>query len=213
VVHFYRTPRVLTLIFNDLRWKISTETKEIFLTFDDGPIPGLTEYVVEQLHEYNAKATFFCVGDNICKYPQIFKMLIENGHGIGNHTYNHLKAWEVNSSTYLENVIKCKNIINDTIGECEVSLFRPPYGQLTKKLIKDLKKDFEIVMWDVLAYDFSRRHANQKSLQKTISSTGPGSIIVFHDNYKAEDKLKYMLPRFLGHFTDSGYQFKKLSTI
>lgn len=213
MVHFYRTPRALSLLFNDLMWKISTKDKEVFLTFDDGPIPGLTEYVIDQLNDYNAKATFFCVGDNIRKYPQIFKMLIENGHGIGNHTYNHLKAWKVNSNTYIENVFKCQDIIKDTIGKDEVTLFRPPYGQITMKLINTLKNDFEIVMWDVLAYDFSKKHTSEKSLHRTISSTGPGSIIVFHDNYKAEDKLKYMLPRFLSHFTDSGYKFKKLSNV
>lgn len=213
MIHFYRTPRALSLLFNDLRWKISTKEKEIFLTFDDGPIPGLTEYVVEQLHNYNANATFFCVGDNIRKNPRIFKMLAENGHGIGNHTYNHLKAWKVHNDTYLKNVFKCQDIINDTMGEHEVRLFRPPYGQVTRGLIKTLKKDFEIVMWDVLAYDFSKKHTSQKSLHKTISSTGPGSIIVFHDNYKAEDKLKYMLPRFLGHFTDLGYKFRNLSGV
>lgn len=211
--HFYRTPSLLRLLFKDIHWSIPTAGKEIYLTFDDGPIPGLTEYVLDQLQSYDAKATFFCVGDNIRKYPQIFRKVIDGGHRVGNHTFNHWRAWQHSEKIYLENVSKCQGIINNEIGEQNSPLFRPPYGQITKKLIHALKEKYEIIMWDVLAYDFSDKHKKEKSLKKAIASAGPGSIVVFHDNYKAEHKLKHMLPGFLNYFSDLGYRFKKLPII
>jgi peptidoglycan/xylan/chitin deacetylase (PgdA/CDA1 family) len=183
----------------------------IFLTFDDGPIPDLTPYVLEKLKEFGVYATFFCVGDNVFKFPEIFKKIMDHGHAVGNHTFNHLKAWTSEPETYMENVRKCNNILVENGAPLNPALFRPPYGQITAKLIRTLKQEYQIIMWDILSYDFSTVHSPEQSLEKIIRLTRPGSIVVFHDNNKAEEKLKYILPRYLHHFTELGYSFKKLS--
>lgn len=213
MIQFYRTPGILRLLANDLIWKIPVSNKEIFLTFDDGPIPGLTEYVLQELRTYKAKATFFCVGDNIYKHPEIFEKVIDQGHAIGNHTFNHLKAWTAEKNQYLLNVDKCQQIIQRKYQIEPKPFFRPPHGQITRKLISDLKDQYKIIMWDVLSYDFSTTQSPEQSLKKSIHKTRPGSIVVFHDNYKAESKLKFMLPGYLKHFSNLGYSFKKLSSV
>ena len=210
VLHFYKTPGFLKKISDDLVWDIPTNYKDIYLTFDDGPIPNLTEHVLDILDDFKAKATFFCVGDNIFKYPNICKKVIEKGHVIGNHTFNHLKGWSIRNSEYIDNIQKCHEQILKYQKFKHKPLFRPPHGQITKYQIKNLKGDFNIIMWDILAYDFDNTHSPIKSLNRIIRLTRPGSIVVFHDNYKAESKLKYMLPRFLKHFKEHGFNFKKL---
>lgn len=211
MLHFYKTPGILPLLTSSLTWSIPTDKKELYLTFDDGPIPDLTPYVLDQLDAYKAKATFFCVGDNIRKHPDIAADLISRGHVIGNHTFNHFKGWNVPYKDYVNNVKKCDLHINEVQKPKQINLFRPPHGQLTWRLTRALKREYKVIMWDVLAYDFDQSHAPQKSLKHTINRTSKGSIIVFHDNYKAEDKLKYMLPRYLEHFSEQGFSFKKLS--
>ncbi len=211
MIRFYRIPQIFRFLSRHLHWRIPTCEKEIYLTFDDGPIPYLTEYVIDQLAVFDAKATFFCVGDNIRKHPEVIQKVIEGGHSIGNHTYNHLKAWSTDFTEYLDNVSRCDQIIKENTKISEQKFFRPPYGQITRKAIAALKEDFKIIMWDVLTYDFDLGQSAEKSLSKAIRSTNPGSIVVFHDNYKAEEKLRYMLPRYLEHFSDLGYKFKKLS--
>lgn len=212
MLHFYKTPYLIKKVFGNLTWDVETKQKEIFLTFDDGPIPVLTEYVLNELEKFEARATFFCVGDNIRKYPEIFQKVCEKGHAIGNHTFNHLKKWYTNLDAYLENVDKCRQIIelNDPRPEIQ-PLFRPPHGQMSPATIRKLKCQYKIIMWDVLAYDFDKSHTAVQSLAKSIDHTRPGSIVVFHDNIKTEEKLKYMLPRYLDHFTSLGYKFNKLS--
>lgn len=211
--HFYRTPGLFKFFSSHLEWKINTDEKEIFLTFDDGPIPGLTPYVLEQLDEFGASATFFCVGDNVSRFPEIYKMVINQGHAVGNHTFNHLKAWSTNKTVYVENVQKCQNVLIEHGLDQACPLFRPPHGQITPRVINALKQEYRIIMWDILSYDFSTANSPEKSLEKIIKMTRPGSIVVFHDNYKAEEKLKYVLPKYLLHFSKLGYSFKKLSTV
>jgi peptidoglycan/xylan/chitin deacetylase (PgdA/CDA1 family) len=208
--HFYKTPAILKSISKSLIWNAPSNEKTIYLTFDDGPVPNLTEYIVETLKNYKASATFFCVGDNIRKYPAVFKKVIQHGHTIGNHTFNHLKGWSSRNDLYLENIHKCQQIIEQNYSSERKALFRPPYGQITIKQIQLLKESYNFVMWDVLAYDFNESHTPEKSLKKIIKATNPGSIVVFHDNYNAEKKLKYMLPKFLDHFKGLGFEFKKL---
>jgi peptidoglycan/xylan/chitin deacetylase (PgdA/CDA1 family) len=212
LLHFYRTPPFFKFFSKHLEWKIKTDKKEIFLTFDDGPIPGLTPYIVDQLEEFGAEATFFCVGDNVTKFPEIFKLVVEGGHAVGNHTFNHLKAWSTSMTAYLENVQKCQGVLIENGLASGRPLFRPPHGQITPRSINALKQTYRIIMWDVLSYDFSKTHSAEKSLDKIIKMTRPGSIVVFHDNYKAEEKLKYVLPKYLRHFSELGYRFKKLSS-
>ncbi len=210
MLHFYKTPAVLKNISKSLIWNVLSNEKTIYLTFDDGPVPYLTEYIIETLNKYNAHATFFCVGDNIKKYPEVFKKAIEHGHGIGNHTFNHLKGWSSQNDKYMENIHKCQKIIEQNHTKVKKAIFRPPYGQITPRQIQLLKESYNLIMWDVLAYDFDKSHTAEKSLKKIIKATNSGSIVVFHDNYKAEKKLKYMLPKFLEHFKGLGFDFKNL---
>ena len=209
--HFYKTPKLLKSLFSVPIWSIPSAKNEIYLTFDDGPIPGLTAYILDVLKEFNAYATFFCVGDNIRKHTPILEKTIDQGHAIGNHTYNHLKGWLTKNNEYFTNIDKCSAEISKHLQTKHKPLFRPPYGQITSSQINSLNKDYCIIMWDILAYDFSLRHTAEKSLQKIIHYTRPGSIVVFHDNYKAESKLKFMLPQYLKHFTEKGFLFKKIS--
>ena len=210
MIHIYKIPDLFDRISKNLIWKINTEKKDIFLTFDDGPIPKLTNFVLDVLEDFDALATFFCVGDNISKYPGICEDVIAKNHLIGNHTHNHLKGWSTKTDQFVANIKECQRHISEYQKIDVRPVFRPPYGQITPKQINSLKAKYHIIMWDILTYDFDITHSPQKSLDKIIKKTGPGSIIVFHDNYKAEEKLNYMLPRYLQHFKEKGYNFKKL---
>lgn len=209
MIHFYKTPDFLKKLSGSLVWDIKTQNKEIYLTFDDGPIPKLTNYILDVLDDFDAKATFFCVGENIYKYPEIYKSILDKNHLTGNHTFNHLKGWSTKNDQFFMNIEKCQELIPGT-HPIDKPLFRPPHGQITLNQIRHLKEIYKIVMWDVLAYDFSMAHSPEKSLEKVIGKTKAGSIVVFHDNYKAEEKLKYMLPKFLHHFKEKGFSFNKL---
>lgn len=213
MIHFYKTPDLAKGVFNSLVWDIKTDNKDIYLTFDDGPIPKLTSSVLNVLRDYEALATFFCVGENIFKFPSICEEVLSNDHLIGNHTYNHLKGWTTQTVPFLENIALCERQISSYQTKQGKSLFRPPHGQITFDQIRSLNMEYNIVMWDVLAYDFKQSHSPEKSLDKIIEKTKPGSIVVFHDNYKAEEKLNYMLPRYLNHFKKRGYSFKKLDQL
>jgi len=210
---FFRTPAILPTLFQQLEWRINTGKKEIFLTFDDGPVPGPTEFVLKTLEEYNAKATFFCIGDNIRKHPLIFEQIIYNGHSIGNHTFNHLKGWNYSTKDYLANVEECGGQIlqvDRRLLTVDRGLFRPPYGRITLDQIKSLKKKFRIIMWDVLTQDYSHAMGKEKCLKGSIRATRSGSIVVFHDSLKAERNLTYTLPRYLEHFLKEGFVFSVL---
>ncbi len=183
---------------------------DIYLTFDDGPVPRLTEYILELLQSHDAKATFFCVGDNVRKYPEVYKKIIDNDHAVGNHTYNHLRGWKTDIKSYIENIRKCDAAISDHLPRGCVPLFRPPYGQITRRQIRVLRSTYRIVMWDVLAYDFDTVASPAESFKKIVKFSCPGSIVVFHDNYKAEKNLRYMLPKYLAYLSKKGYRFKKL---
>ena len=210
MIHIYKFPPLIKRLGKNLIWDISTTNKEIFLTFDDGPVPGLTEYVLDVLGEYDAKATFFCVGDNISKHPNICKKIINQGHLIGNHTFNHLKGWSTKNHEYFMNIEKCQQEISKYQPACGKPLFRPPYGQISGKQIQSIKDQYHIIMWDVLTYDYEKKPAPQKRLNKIIEKTLPGSIVVFHDNYKGEINLRKLLPAYIKHFKNQGFIFKKL---
>ena len=197
-------PRILRLLYPYRIWEIKTDRKEIFLTFDDGPIHNATEWVLDQLKAFNAKATFFCVGENVEKHPDIFSKIISAGHSVGNHTYNHLKGWETSSSDYLVNIEKCNNLVAS-------KLFRPPYGKMKGRQSRLIRKaGYKIVMWTLLSYDFKQRIDLNKVIQKIKKKIEPGSIIVFHDNIKALENLKILLPELLKHLSDKGYIFSAI---
>jgi peptidoglycan/xylan/chitin deacetylase (PgdA/CDA1 family) len=208
-VNFYRTPFFLPWLYPSLVWRLPVAEKIIYLTFDDGPVPGATDFVLENLAKFDAKATFFCIGDNIRKHPDVFRKVISDGHKIGNHTFNHLKGWSTAVQKYIENT----KLFDQHISEfhstelSDVKLFRPPYGRIKRSQISALKA-YKIIMWDVLSYDYRKTGSVERQLQRTIKATRPGSIVVFHDSFKAEPKMQYILPRYLEHFTDLGYRFE-----
>ncbi len=210
-MYFPSPPLLLRKYYSSLTWKIPVNDKRIFLTFDDGPIPEVTPYVLEQLKKYNCKATFFCIGHNIDKHPQLFKQLIDDGHAIGNHTYNHLNGWKTKTAEYTSNVLRCQQTIHHYYVNAPF-LFRPPYGKITKAQIKQLlqrstaeQTNFSIIMWDVLSYDFDKNVSKEKCLKNIINNIKPGSIIVFHDSIKAQDNLHYALPQTLNWILENGF--------
>jgi peptidoglycan-N-acetylglucosamine deacetylase len=202
-MYLVKTPQFIQNLFPNFTWRIPTQDKELFLTFDDGPIPEVTPWVLDQLRAFQAKATFFCVGDNIRKHPEVFQQVKAEGHSVGNHTYNHLNGWASDNIPYFHNVRHAANLTNS-------DLFRPPYGRLKPKQAQFLQRHYRIVMWDVLSGDFDPNISDEQCLSNVLNNASDGSIIVFHDSLKAKDKLEYVLPRVLKHFSEQGYTFQSL---
>ena len=184
-----------------LTWSMIAKENEIYLTFDDGPHPTITPFVLDQLRQYDAKGTFFCLGKNVQLYHDVYRRVIEEGHSIGNHTHNHLNGWKVKDAEYFENIFLAKKYIDS-------KLFRPPYGRISRFQIQQLQSIFKIIMWDVLSGDFDVKLSPQKCLSNVISNTVPGSVIVFHDSEKAFHRLEYTLPKALEFFTEKGFVMK-----
>ncbi|MBK7873012.1 MAG: polysaccharide deacetylase family protein [Saprospiraceae bacterium] len=205
-MYLIKTPQVIQNLFPNFTWRIPSNEKVLYLTFDDGPIPEVTPWVLELLAEYNAKATFFCVGDNIRKHPEVFKQVKEAGHSVGNHTFNHLNGWNTENIPYFHNVRHCASLTHS-------ALFRPPYGRLKPKQAQFLQRHYRIVMWDVLSGDFDANISTEQCLDNVINNAKPGSIVVFHDSLKAVEKLQYVLPKVFDHFTQKGYIFEQLNEI
>lgn len=196
-----RPPWLLRRYYNRFIWNLHPESKSVYLTFDDGPVPGPTDFVLEQLEKYNAKATFFCIGDNVKKNPDLFQKLIHNGHRIGNHTFHHLNGWFQNTEDYINDVTKAESVISS-------DLFRPPYGKIKMQQADVLLNKYKIIMWDVLSYDFDKDISPEKCYFNVVKNSRPGSIVVFHDSLKAFKNLEYSLPKSLAFFRDEGYNFK-----
>ncbi len=206
---FVKTNWFTKAIFPNYIWKIKTDGKKVFLTFDDGPTPEITEWVLNELKKYNAKATFFCIGDNIKKFPEIFQKLITDKHSIGNHTFNHLNGWKTDVTEYLENVLLCQSEIEK--NNFSTNLFRPPYGKISRKQAKNLtQENYKIIMWDIISYDFDKTITKEKCLENVITNVEPGSIIVFHDSKKAWQNLEFVLPKTLEFLKKEGYTFEKI---
>lgn len=205
-----KTPNLVKRVLPSLVWNINTKQKVIYLTFDDGPTPEITEWTLNTLDKYNAKATFFCIGNNIEKYPQIFKLIIEKGHTIGNHTNNHLKGWKTKTIDYLENINIAQAQI-DKFYKSKQLLFRPPYGRIKPKQIKEISKlNYCIIMWNILSKDWDKTISKETCLDNVVKKTNPGDIVVFHDSIKASKNLKYVLPQMLDYFTKKGFEFKRI---
>jgi peptidoglycan-N-acetylglucosamine deacetylase len=203
-MYLARTPRLLQALMPAYTWRMPTYEKVLHLTFDDGPIPEVTPWVLDVLAEYRARATFFCVGENVQRYPNLFHRLTAEGHAVGNHTHNHLNGWETDNLTYFHNVRHCARVVRS-------NLFRPPYGRVTPSQRQFLQRHYRIVMWDVLSGDFDPNISAEQCLHNVLEHTQRGSIIVMHDSLKAEYKLRYVLPRLLDHFTGLGYRFEAIS--
>lgn len=204
-MYISKSPGLLrSLTRKNLTWQIDNRPGEIFLTFDDGPIPEITPLVLDILKEYNAKATFFCVGDNVNKHPDVYGKVLAAGHTTGNHTYHHLNGWKTPLNEYLADIGQCHRMVKSP-------LFRPPYGRIRPSYIQSIKPDYQIIMWSVLSGDFDLDSSPEKVLNNATQNTSDGSIVVFHDSLKAADRLFYALPRFLEHFSQQGFTFSAIT--
>ena len=206
MLYFIKTPSWLRIVYPECIWKVKTKEKILYVTFDDGPHPDATPFVLEQLKKFNALATFFCIGKNVEQHFEIYKQVIESGHAVGNHTYDHLNGWKTQDAIYLENIFKAKKIIDS-------NLFRPPYGRITKFQLARLdgeKFKMSTIMWDVLSGDFDVKLSAENCFLNVARNAKEGSILVFHDSAKSLDKLKEVLPRVLDYFTKKGFAFKKI---
>jgi len=218
-----KAPRILKkLMHPSLIWEKPTEEKILYLTFDDGPHSSATTFVLDQLKQYNAKATFFCIGKNVAERSEIYRRILDEGHKVGNHTFNHLNGWKTNNKIYIKNIFEAANYIDS-------NLFRPPYGRITKfqaGLLTSAKEvpgsdtnstfdipdsPFKIIMWSVLSGDFDAKITPLRCYENVILNTKPGDIIVFHDSTKAWDRMSFALPKVLDYFSKQGYSFKALS--
>ncbi|WP_147678472.1 polysaccharide deacetylase family protein [Algibacter pacificus] len=213
-----KIPLVVKKMFPNYIWDIATNEKIIYLTFDDGPTPDITNWILDTLKTYNAKATFFCIGNNVEKYPELFRNIIKNGHAIGNHTQNHVKGWKTKTDDYLSEVAQAEEHIQKEKPQPHSStfkaakLFRPPYGKITTQQANALMKlGYKIIMWDVLSIDWNRNISEDTCFKNAISKTKNGSIIVFHDSVKASKNMQATLPKVLKYFTDQGFVFKSIA--
>lgn len=202
-----KIPRWLQSIFPRYIWRGETKanSKRLYLTFDDGPIPEITPWVLEQLQAYNAKATFFCVGANVQKNQAIYQQILKEGHQVGNHTFNHLNGWSTKQEAYLDNVSACREQVDSL-------LFRPPYGRLKWGQAKALHSQYKIVLWDILAGDFDASISGEECWKNVYENASDGSVIVLHDSKKSWERLSYVLPKLLEHYHNKGFVFEAIST-
>ena len=190
-------PVWLRMFYPSLEWRVKDDSKNIYITFDDGPHPDITPKVLDILDQYNAKANFFCVADNVRKYPDTYRQIIDRGHRTGNHSYHHINGWKTGNKTYFKDIEQASHLIKS-------NLFRPPYGKISPRQIVTLKKQYRIIMWSVLTYDFSRSVSPQVCLNNALRGLKPGAIIVFHDSEKAAENMLFALPEFLKRSREEG---------
>jgi len=198
-----KIPRILSKTFSSLTWNLPSEDKEVYLTFDDGPTPEITSKVLDVLESKKAKATFFCLGNNVEANPDLYQQILDRGHSVGNHSYSHVKGFSMSKTEYLKNIQKAANIIDSR-------LFRPPYGRILPGQVREVKKEFQIIMWSVLSVDYNPKISGEQVYRNVIENIHPGCIIVFHDSQKASKNLFYALPRVLDFLADNKYKMKSI---
>lgn len=203
MIYTVRPPYIFKSFYSKGLWRMDKKEKNIFLTFDDGPTPEITEFVLDTLKKFNAKATFFCIGKNVEKYPEIFNKIIVDGHSIGNHTQHHLNGWKNTNANYFKDVEDAQRVINS-------NLFRPPYGKIKLSQYRYLKSKYKIVFWDILSGDFDPKISAEQCLNNVLKNIRNGSIIVFHDSVKASEKLKAVLPKVIEFALKENYSLKAL---
>jgi len=196
-----RAPKLYRRLYQGSHWRFNSDKKVVYLTFDDGPIPEITPWVLDVLDRYNIKATFFCVGDNVRKHPEIYQMLQDRGHHIGNHTFHHIQGLKTNTQSYLEDVQEARQLIDS-------KLFRPPYGHIRFPQFSALKKQYKVIMWDVVTRDYSHLMTADQVFEVVKKYTRNGSIIVFHDSLKSGNRMKESLPRSIEWLLEQGYSFQ-----
>jgi len=209
--YWVKTHWFIKKLFPGYIWSVKSTKKTVYLTFDDGPIPEITEWVLALLKENNIKATFFCIGDNIEKHPQVFEKVVTEGHTIGNHTFNHINGWHTDNKVYFKNIEACRQAIIKRTGH-DSKLFRPPYGKISHSQAKQVRNlGYKIVMWDVLSADFDTSISLEKCCENVIKNATNGSVIIFHDSIKAFTNLEYALPRVIKYLKENGYSFGTLA--
>jgi len=206
-----KMPWLIKKLYPSLTWEKPTDKKILYLTFDDGPHPTATTFVLDELKKYNAKATFFCIGKNVVNYPDIYKRILDEGHTIGNHTQNHLNGWKSANAAYMNDIAEAAKYI-------DADLFRPPYGRITSFQAKHLRsamrgRNAKVVMWDVLSADFDTSITAEKCVENVVFNSRPGSIVVFHDSEKAFLKIQHIIPKILMFFSEKGYVFDAIKGI
>jgi len=200
------SPWWLRKIYRKFIWNIPTGEKKLFLSFDDGPHPVATPFVLDELKKFDALGSFFCIGKNVENYPEIYNRILAEGHAVGNHTHNHVNGFKASDADYLDNVFKAEPFIHS-------NLFRPPYGRIKKSQEKKLfeqRPDLKVIMWSVLSGDFDTGMNGRQCFNIVKKNAGEGSIIVFHDSEKAFERLRYCLPQTLMYFADKGYRFEAI---
>lgn len=199
-----KTPKFVEHVLPNLVWNVHDDDQALFLTFDDGPTPEITDWTLDVLHTYNAKATFFCIGKNVEQHPQLYQRILDEGHAVGNHTQNHVKGWKTKTPDYMAEVEKAATLINS-------KLFRPPYGQIKPKQAKVLSNQgYNIIMWNILSFDWNKSVTPKECLDNVLLHADSGDIIVFHDSIKASKNMMFALPKVLEHFKKEGFKFKRI---
>lgn len=196
-----KTPAIIQKLLPKLVWRIPTTEKKVWLTFDDGPNPKISTFILDLLKEHNIKATFFCVGKNIEKYPEIFAKIKAHGHSIGNHSYSHLNGFKTCSEKYVNDIERCQKLMPET------KLFRPPFGKIYPWQIRKLNRQYKIIMWDVMSWDFNKNTSPESCLNNVVNNVETGSIILFHDNKKSFANLQFTLPKIISVLKEKKFDF------
>jgi len=202
-MNLVRIPGILKKAFPEITWEVSSEKPALYLTFDDGPTAGVTPEVLSVLARFRASATFFCIGRNVERHPDIYQQVLAAGHVTGNHTYSHLKGWFTPDREYYLDISLAAQFIRS-------GLYRPAYGMITPRQLRYLKKMYKIVLWDIMSYDFAYNTSPDQCLKQVIRHARPGSVIVFHDSAKASEKVLFALPRLLEYYSEKGYSFEAI---
>ncbi|GAB2990209.1 polysaccharide deacetylase family protein [Cyclobacterium sediminis] len=208
-MRLYKVPGIAQKLIKGYTWHRDRKEKTVYLTFDDGPVPGVSDFVLRQLDDYRMKASFFMVGDNVQKHSALALEIAQEGHGIGNHTFHHLKAPKTSLAVYLNDVAKCQKVIEEKLG-IRTKIFRPPYGRLGNNFLSSLSQEYEIVLWDLISWDFKQELQPIKALKKIKQHTENGSIVLFHDQQKSKANLQKILPPYLDFLASKGFKTEVL---